>query len=159
MDSTQLLCLIRVVLRIHWWDFCLAIWFQNSSMYHFSMFHASHHVTPVPATETEVIIYCLQSPISHLYDRSLLTSQVVQISDWSWSSCCKSCCWGYLPTGYCSRSGGFDINWCTTWLLAGNSFFPNDSHAWCWPFFIPRGVYFPRYTSFCVSFCFMQRTC
>ncbi|KAF5933701.1 hypothetical protein HYC85_029872 [Camellia sinensis] len=30
------------------------IWFQNSTMYHFSMFHASHHITPVPATEEEI---------------------------------------------------------------------------------------------------------
>uniref|UniRef100_A0A7N2QZM6 AAA ATPase AAA+ lid domain-containing protein n=1 Tax=Quercus lobata TaxID=97700 RepID=A0A7N2QZM6_QUELO len=33
-----------------------ASWFQNSSMYHFSMFHASHHITPVPATEDEMLI-------------------------------------------------------------------------------------------------------
>ncbi|KAB1199305.1 hypothetical protein CJ030_MR0G025164 [Morella rubra] len=31
-----------------------AIWFQNSSLYHFSMFHASNHITPVPATEDEI---------------------------------------------------------------------------------------------------------
>ena len=31
-----------------------AIWFQNSSLYHFSMFHASHHISPVPASENEV---------------------------------------------------------------------------------------------------------
>ena len=35
----------------------LVIWFQNSSLYHFSMFHASHHITPVPATEVEVITF------------------------------------------------------------------------------------------------------
>lgn len=33
---------------------CLAIWFQNSSLYHFSMFHGSHHITAVPASESEV---------------------------------------------------------------------------------------------------------
>lgn len=40
----------------------LAIWFQNSSMYHFSMFHASHHIVPVPATKEEVYFkyWCLQ---------------------------------------------------------------------------------------------------
>lgn len=32
----------------------LVIWFQNSSLYHFSMFHASHHISPVPATQDEV---------------------------------------------------------------------------------------------------------
>uniref|UniRef100_A0A453R173 Uncharacterized protein n=3 Tax=Aegilops tauschii subsp. strangulata TaxID=200361 RepID=A0A453R173_AEGTS len=32
-----------------------AIWFQNSSMYHFSMFHASHHLEPILATKDEVI--------------------------------------------------------------------------------------------------------
>lgn len=26
-------------------------------MYHFSMFHASHHITPVPASEKEVLIF------------------------------------------------------------------------------------------------------
>lgn len=26
-------------------------------MYHFSMFHASHHITPIPATEDEVFGY------------------------------------------------------------------------------------------------------
>ncbi|KAL8489777.1 hypothetical protein ACS0TY_025599 [Phlomoides rotata] len=31
-----------------------AIWLQNSSVYHFSMFHASHHITPVPSTESEI---------------------------------------------------------------------------------------------------------
>lgn len=31
-----------------------AIWFQNSSLYHFSMFHASHHIVPVLATKEEV---------------------------------------------------------------------------------------------------------
>ncbi|KAJ9163625.1 hypothetical protein P3X46_023274 [Hevea brasiliensis] len=31
-----------------------AIWFQNSGSYHFSMFHASHHIVPVPATEDEI---------------------------------------------------------------------------------------------------------
>ncbi|XWS37369.1 hypothetical protein CRYUN_Cryun19dG0037200 [Craigia yunnanensis] len=31
-----------------------AIWFQNSSLYHFSMFHASHHIVPVPASEVEI---------------------------------------------------------------------------------------------------------
>lgn len=32
----------------------LVIWFQNTSIYHFSMFHASHHLTPVMATDSEV---------------------------------------------------------------------------------------------------------
>ncbi|CAN6571617.1 unnamed protein product [Malus baccata var. baccata] len=31
-----------------------AIWFQNSSLYHFSMFHASHHISPIPATPNEI---------------------------------------------------------------------------------------------------------
>ncbi|KAG9152197.1 hypothetical protein Leryth_016377 [Lithospermum erythrorhizon] len=31
-----------------------AIWFQNTTLYHFSMFHASHHVIPVSATEEEI---------------------------------------------------------------------------------------------------------
>ncbi|KAM1059349.1 hypothetical protein ACFX1X_024381 [Malus domestica] len=31
-----------------------AIWFQNSSLYHFSMFDASHHISPVPATPDEI---------------------------------------------------------------------------------------------------------
>jgi len=30
-----------------------AIWFQNTSMYHFSMFHASHYLEPIVATEDE----------------------------------------------------------------------------------------------------------
>jgi len=29
------------------------IWFQISSMYHFSMFHASHHLEPILATKDE----------------------------------------------------------------------------------------------------------
>lgn len=33
-----------------------AIWFQNTSMYHFSIFHASHHLEPIVATEDEVSI-------------------------------------------------------------------------------------------------------
>ncbi|XP_023762999.1 uncharacterized protein LOC111911449 isoform X2 [Lactuca sativa] len=30
------------------------IWFQNPKLYHFSMFHASHHISPVSASEEEI---------------------------------------------------------------------------------------------------------
>ncbi|MFS8033350.1 putative armadillo-like helical protein [Helianthus anomalus] len=35
------------------------IWFHNSERYHFSMFHASHPISPVPASEEEVSIFLL----------------------------------------------------------------------------------------------------
>lgn len=53
------------------WVVFLAIWFQDSKMYHFSMFHASNHIFSVPATEDEVccfyfIIYLITSPLELL---------------------------------------------------------------------------------------------
>ena len=53
---------------------CLAIWFQNSSLYHFSMFHASHHITPIPASNDEasflLICHCIASNLfSYLFEK------------------------------------------------------------------------------------------
>ncbi|XP_024514801.1 uncharacterized protein LOC9649073 [Selaginella moellendorffii] len=31
-----------------------AIWYQNPEMYHFSLYHASHHLEPVPASKSEI---------------------------------------------------------------------------------------------------------
>lgn len=67
-----------------------AIWFQNSSMYHFSMFHASHHIAPVPATETEIEAEALAvksvsksiCPMHIVLDRVVLTSTGVLLGCW-----------------------------------------------------------------------------
>ncbi|XP_025014823.1 uncharacterized protein LOC8277404 isoform X2 [Ricinus communis] len=67
-----------------------AIWFQNSSVYHFSMFHASHHIGPVPATEDEVEAEASAvgsvaeglCPLEIVLDRVVLTSTGVLLGCW-----------------------------------------------------------------------------
>ncbi|PIN23923.1 hypothetical protein CDL12_03349 [Handroanthus impetiginosus] len=67
-----------------------AIWFQNSSMYHFSLFHASHHIHPVPATETEIeaeagavkAVAEAICPLDIVLDRVVLTSTGVLLGCW-----------------------------------------------------------------------------
>ncbi|KAJ1701323.1 hypothetical protein LUZ63_001102 [Rhynchospora breviuscula] len=67
-----------------------AIWFQNATMYHFSMFHASHHLTPVVATEneieaeTEAVKRVTNSicPLKIKLDRVVLTSTGVLLGCW-----------------------------------------------------------------------------
>ncbi|KAF8390222.1 hypothetical protein HHK36_024747 [Tetracentron sinense] len=66
------------------------IWFQNSSLYHFSMFHASHHITPVPATEDEIeaevtavkAVAEVLCPLKIILDRVVLTSTGVLLGCW-----------------------------------------------------------------------------
>ncbi|PNY01853.1 hypothetical protein L195_g025156, partial [Trifolium pratense] len=67
-----------------------AIWFQNSSMYHFSMFHASHHIVPVPATKEEIeaeassvqTVAARICPLNIVLDRVVLTSTGVLLGGW-----------------------------------------------------------------------------
>ncbi|KAJ3677355.1 hypothetical protein LUZ60_003079 [Juncus effusus] len=67
-----------------------AIWFQNESMYHFSMFHASHHLTPIIATDTEIqdeanaVKRVAESicPLEIKLDRVVLTSTGVLLGCW-----------------------------------------------------------------------------
>ncbi|XP_019198139.1 PREDICTED: uncharacterized protein LOC109191911 isoform X1 [Ipomoea nil] len=67
-----------------------AIWFQNSSIYHCSMFHASHHVAPVPASEAEIeaeansveAVAKASCPLDVVLDRVVLTSTGVLIGCW-----------------------------------------------------------------------------
>uniref|UniRef100_A0A2P2L6E0 Uncharacterized protein MANES_06G094000 n=1 Tax=Rhizophora mucronata TaxID=61149 RepID=A0A2P2L6E0_RHIMU len=67
-----------------------AIWFQNSSLYHFSMFHASHHISPVPATEEEIEaeVTAVKAvaeglcPLKIVLDRVVLTSTGVLLGCW-----------------------------------------------------------------------------
>ncbi|CAI0399415.1 unnamed protein product [Linum tenue] len=67
-----------------------AIWLQNSTVFHFSMFYAPHHITPVPATEsqikaeaaavrTAVETFC---PFQIVLDRVVLTSTGVLLGCW-----------------------------------------------------------------------------
>ncbi|KAJ0578212.1 hypothetical protein HanIR_Chr05g0244841 [Helianthus annuus] len=67
------------------------IWFQNSERYHFSMFHASHHISPVPASseeEVEAEVDAVKSvvnqlcPVTILLDRVVLTSTGVLLGCW-----------------------------------------------------------------------------
>ncbi|KAI6696469.1 hypothetical protein NL676_016588 [Syzygium grande] len=67
-----------------------AIWFQNSSVYHFSMFHASHHISPVPASEDEIeaeatavrAVADAVCPLKIVLDRVVLTSTGVLLGCW-----------------------------------------------------------------------------
>ncbi|KAI3686493.1 hypothetical protein L1987_80171 [Smallanthus sonchifolius] len=66
------------------------IWFQNSELYHFSMFHASHHSLPVPTSEVEIEaeVDAVKSvadqlcPMRILLDRVVLTSTGVLLGCW-----------------------------------------------------------------------------
>uniref|UniRef100_A0A1J3CM78 Transmembrane protein n=1 Tax=Noccaea caerulescens TaxID=107243 RepID=A0A1J3CM78_NOCCA len=70
------------------------IWFQDSKLYHFSMFHASHHIISVPATEDEVeaeaaavnAIANELCPLEIILDRVLLTSTGVLLGCWKVNS-------------------------------------------------------------------------
>ncbi|XP_057449132.1 uncharacterized protein LOC130740330 isoform X4 [Lotus japonicus] len=67
-----------------------AIWFQNSTMYHFSMFHASHHIVPVPASKEEIeveassvkAVAAMLCPLKIVLDRVVLTSTGVLLGCW-----------------------------------------------------------------------------
>lgn len=71
-----------------------AIWFQNSSLYHFSMFHASHHILPVPASHDEIeaeanavkSVAGLLCPLKIVLDRVVLTSTGVLLGCWQVAS-------------------------------------------------------------------------
>nr|TKR65748.1 hypothetical protein D5086_0000317720 [Populus alba] len=66
------------------------VWFQNSSVYHSSMFHASHHIEPVPATEDEIeaevnavkAVADTLCPLKIVLDRVVLTSTGVLLGCW-----------------------------------------------------------------------------
>ncbi|GAV73018.1 hypothetical protein CFOL_v3_16505 [Cephalotus follicularis] len=66
------------------------IWFQNSTLYHFSMFHASHHIAPVPASENEIEAEASSvtavaedlCPLKIVLDRVVLTSTGVLLGCW-----------------------------------------------------------------------------
>ncbi|WOL15502.1 hypothetical protein Cni_G24283 [Canna indica] len=66
------------------------IWFQNTSIYHSSMFHASHHLTPVTATDDEIEAEAniikgvaeLVCPLKIILDRVVLTSTGVLLGCW-----------------------------------------------------------------------------
>ncbi|XP_011002826.1 PREDICTED: uncharacterized protein LOC105109734 isoform X2 [Populus euphratica] len=66
------------------------VWFQNSSLYHSSMFHASHHIEPVPGTEDEIeaevnavkAVADSVCPLKIVLDRVVLTSTGVLLGCW-----------------------------------------------------------------------------
>lgn len=66
------------------------IWFQNTSLYHFSMFHASHHITPIMATDDEIEaeanavkgVASALCPLKIVLDRVILTSTGVLLGCW-----------------------------------------------------------------------------
>ncbi|KAK9080458.1 hypothetical protein SSX86_000216 [Deinandra increscens subsp. villosa] len=70
--------------------FGLVIWFQNSELYHFSMFHASHHILPVHAADDEIEaeVDSVKSvanqlcPLKIILDRVVLTSTGVLLGCW-----------------------------------------------------------------------------
>uniref|UniRef100_A0A0E0ARD6 Uncharacterized protein n=1 Tax=Oryza glumipatula TaxID=40148 RepID=A0A0E0ARD6_9ORYZ len=67
-----------------------AIWFQNMSIYHFSMFHASHHLEPIIATEDEIEaevdavkrVTDDVCPLKIILDQVVLTSTGVLLGLW-----------------------------------------------------------------------------
>ncbi|KAK9116759.1 hypothetical protein Sjap_015706 [Stephania japonica] len=67
-----------------------AIWFQNFTLYHFSMFHASHHIVAVPATDSEIeaeanaVRNVSESlcPLKIVLDQVVLTSTGVLLGCW-----------------------------------------------------------------------------
>ncbi|ERM94429.1 hypothetical protein AMTR_s00010p00257770 [Amborella trichopoda] len=71
-----------------------AIWFQNASLYHFSMFHASHHLEPVTATPDEIeaegnaikAVAEVICPLKIILDRVVLTSTGVLLGCWQVTS-------------------------------------------------------------------------
>ncbi|XP_050225790.1 uncharacterized protein LOC126675225 isoform X2 [Mercurialis annua] len=84
----------ETVKRIFSPHFDKAIWFQNSSVYHFSMFHASHHIVPVPATEEEIEAEATAvgavaeglCPLKIALDRVVLTSTGVLLGCWQYDA-------------------------------------------------------------------------
>ncbi|KAL9255622.1 hypothetical protein AKJ16_DCAP04794 [Drosera capensis] len=66
------------------------IWFQNSSLYHFSMFHASHHISSIPATQDKIEaeatavkrVATTLCPMNIVLDRVVLTSTGVLLGCW-----------------------------------------------------------------------------
>ncbi|XP_072991235.1 uncharacterized protein [Typha latifolia] len=83
---------LKLYIRMATEIFCCkpVIWFQNTSLYHFSMFHASHHLTPVRATDNEIEAevnavrgvseaFC---PLKIVLDRVVLTSTGVLLGCW-----------------------------------------------------------------------------
>ncbi|PSR95811.1 Uromodulin, secreted form like [Actinidia chinensis var. chinensis] len=80
----------EAVRRVFLPHFDKMIWFQNSTLYHFSMFHASHHIAPVPATEEEIEAeaYAVKAvagdlcPLKIVLDRVVLTSTGVLLGCW-----------------------------------------------------------------------------
>ncbi|XP_010538062.1 PREDICTED: uncharacterized protein LOC104812546 isoform X2 [Tarenaya hassleriana] len=66
------------------------IWFQDSKLYHFSMFHASHHIASVSASEDEVEAEAAavkavangMCPLEVVLDRVILTSTGVLLGCW-----------------------------------------------------------------------------
>ncbi|KAG6553770.1 hypothetical protein Mapa_004685 [Marchantia paleacea] len=78
---------VKKILNPH---FSGAIWYQDVSFYHFSLFHASHHIEAVPATEKEVQaeaeaakqVAARCCPLEIVLDRVLLTSTGVLLGCW-----------------------------------------------------------------------------
>ncbi|KAM7266854.1 hypothetical protein ACFE04_009020 [Oxalis oulophora] len=62
----------------------------NSTLYHFSMFHASHHITPVPANQAQIeaeatavkLVAQALCPLKIVLDRVVLTSTGVLLGCW-----------------------------------------------------------------------------
>eukprot|EP00271_Cylindrocystis_brebissonii_P007666 TRINITY_DN21256_c0_g1_i1.p1 TRINITY_DN21256_c0_g1~~TRINITY_DN21256_c0_g1_i1.p1 ORF type:complete len:336 (-),score=37.61 TRINITY_DN21256_c0_g1_i1:844-1851(-) len=67
-----------------------AVWYQDTGMYHISMYHASHHLTPVPAESDEIkqeaaavrAVVSRSCPMQLSLDRVVLTSTGVLLGCW-----------------------------------------------------------------------------
>lgn len=80
----------QTVKRVLLPHFDKAIWFQDENLYHFSMFHASHHLEPVSATAEEVDLEASAveevartlCPLRIRLERVVLTSTGVLLGCW-----------------------------------------------------------------------------
>jgi len=80
----------QIVKRVFLPHFDKAIWFQDENLYHFSMFHASHHLEPVSATAEEVDLEAsaveevarTSCPLKIRLERVVLTSTGVLLGCW-----------------------------------------------------------------------------
>ncbi|XP_057828116.1 uncharacterized protein LOC131039400 isoform X3 [Cryptomeria japonica] len=80
----------QIIEKVFLAHFGEAIWFQNASLYHFSMFHSSHHTEPVFASVEEVdsearaveAVARTLCPLQIRLERVVLTSTGVLLGCW-----------------------------------------------------------------------------
>lgn len=85
--ATTIAKIVEKLLSPH---FSEGVWYQDPQLYHFSLFHASHHFEPVPASETEVqlesaavsLVARSSCALDIILDRVVFTSTGVLLGCW-----------------------------------------------------------------------------